>query len=474
MRSDDHTMTPDAAGDGRNALRVGLVAVVTLVAFESLAVTTILPEIEADLGGLAWYGWVTTAFFLGTMIGIVFAGDQADRRGAGPPYVAGLVLFAIGLLIGGFAPSMPVLVVGRFVQGFGAGVVPAIGYIAIGRAFTVTERPRMFAILSTAWVVPGLVGPVLAERIAHGVGWRYVFLGLVPFVVVAGTLVVPAVMRLGAVDHGDTAPVPWTRLRLVEAVRVAGGAALVVAAFTAQRWLAPLLVVAGLVVGIGPFRRLTPPGTLRGRAGLPAVIASRGVLTFVFFGTDAFIPFALTNGRAHSALAGSVAVTVGTVSWTAATWIQDRFIARLGEARFVRAGYAVLVTGVVVVAAGSVPDGLPFWTIHLGAIAAGFGMGLAYSAHAQLALRSVEERHVGSTTASLQLTDNLGIALGSGTVGAIVTLGDDIGWSAGSSVAIALAVPMAFGGLGLALSRRLPRTRPIDVGEPSGEPAALS
>src|SRR5690606_7927497 len=67
------------------ALTIGLVSIVTLVAFESLAVVTILPEVEADLGGLAWYGWVTTAFFLGTMIGIVFAGGQADRHGLARP-----------------------------------------------------------------------------------------------------------------------------------------------------------------------------------------------------------------------------------------------------------------------------------------------------------------------------------------------------------------------------------------------------
>src|SRR4051812_23238933 len=151
-----------SAADSQRALKVGLVSVVTLVAFESLAVITILPDIEADLGGLVWYGWVTTAFFLGTMVGIVFAGDQADRRGAGPPYVFGLVLFAVGLLVGGLAPAMPVLVVGRLVQGFGAGVVPAIGYVAIGRAYEVDHRPRMFAVLSTAWVVPGVIGPVLA------------------------------------------------------------------------------------------------------------------------------------------------------------------------------------------------------------------------------------------------------------------------------------------------------------------------
>ena len=189
-----------ASVPGRRALEVGLVAVVTLVAFESLAVTTILPEVEGDLGGIAWYGWVTAAFFLGTMIGIVFAGSQADRRGAGPPYVVGLILFAAGLLVCGFAPGMPILVVGRFVQGLGAGVVPAIGYVAIGRAFDVAERPRMFAVLSTAWVVPGLLGPVLAERIADGVGWRWVFLGLVPLVACAGVLVLPAIFRIGPVE----------------------------------------------------------------------------------------------------------------------------------------------------------------------------------------------------------------------------------------------------------------------------------
>ncbi len=445
---------------GRRALRVGLVAVVTLVAFESLAVTTILPEIEADLGGLAWYGWVTTAFFLGTMIGIVFAGDQADRRGAGVPYVFGLSLFAVGLVIGGLAPSMPVLVVGRFVQGFGAGVVPAIGYIVIGRVFSIAERPRMFAILSTACVVPGLVGPVLAERIADSVGWRYVFLGLIPLVAVAGAVVVPAMMRLGPVaDARKAERVVFLRRRLVEAIRVAAGAALVVGGFTAGDWRIAPGVIAGLAVGLGPLYRLTPRGTLRGAPGLPAVIASRGLITFAFFATDAFVPFALTNGRGASTFAGSIAVTVATVCWTAATWIQDRWIGRLGEARFIRSGFLVLLTGIVIVGAAAVPDGLPFWAIHLGAGVAGFGMGLAYSAHAQAALRAVSERDVGSTTSSLQLTDNLGVALGTGVVGAVVAFGDDLGWASGNAVACAMLAPALIAALGVALSRRLPNSR---------------
>ncbi len=156
---------------------------------------------------MAWYGWVTTSFFLGTMIGIVFAGGQADRHGLGRPYVVGLILFAVGLVVAGLAPSMPVLVVGRFVQGFGAGVVPAIGYVAIGRVYPIDVRPRMFAVLSTAWVVPGVIGPALAERVSAWVSWRAVFLGLLPLVAVAGSLIIPQMMRLRApagVDAGES------------------------------------------------------------------------------------------------------------------------------------------------------------------------------------------------------------------------------------------------------------------------------
>jgi MFS family permease len=456
----DPPSRPDSPDDRLRALKVGLVSVVTLVAFESLAVITILPDIEADLGGIAWYGWVTTAFFLGTMIGIVFAGDQADRHGAGRPYVLGLVLFGVGLLLGGLAPSMPVLVAGRFVQGFGAGVVPAIGYVAIGRSFSVEARPRMFAVLSTAWVVPGVIGPVLAERVSDRLGWRWVFLGLVPLVAVAGSLVVPAMMRLRPLEDSGPPPARFVRRRMVEAVRVAAGAALVVGSFTASRWLLVPGIVGGLLVGLAPLTRLTPPGTLRARPGLPAVILSRGLLTFAFFGADTFVPYALTSGRGASVFAGSVAVTLATLAWTAGAWCQDRWIGRTGEAIFIRLGYLVLLPAIAVVAIAALPDATPFWMIHIGWAAGGLGIGLAYAAHAQLALRTSPATEYGATTASLQLLDNLGVALGTGAVGVVVTLGDDLGWPPGDAVGAALIIPAVVAGLGVLVSRRLPAGRP--------------
>jgi MFS family permease len=451
-------------GAQHRALTIGLVSIVTLVAFESLAVITILPDIEEDLDGLAWYGWVTTAFFLGTLIGIVFAGGQADRRGAGRPYLIGLILFAVGLVVAGTASSMPVLVVGRFVQGLGAGVVPAIGYVVIGRVYPVELRPRMFAVLSTAWVVPGVIGPALSERVSAWIGWRWVFLGLLPLVAIAGLMIVPALMRLGppapTVPPGGAAgevPVPWTRRRMVEAVRVAAGAAVVVGGFTATAWLVVPVVATGVVIGLPPLRRLTPPGTLVAAAGLPAVVMSRGLLTFAYFGTDTFVPHALTAGKGATTFAGSIAVTTSTLGWTAATWIQERFITRTGEAFFVRISYVALTVGIVVVSLTAGLEALPFWMIHVGWTVGGFGMGLGYSAHSQLTLRCAPAETYGTATASLQLFDNLGIALGAGATGVIVTLGDDLGWDPGVGVAVALIGPAALALVGLSVSRRLPR-----------------
>jgi MFS family permease len=87
------------------ALTASLVLTVTFVASEALAVVTVTPAVVRDLGGLRLYGWVFSAFMLGSVIGIVVAGREADRRGPAIPFVGGLVPFASGLAVAGLAPS---------------------------------------------------------------------------------------------------------------------------------------------------------------------------------------------------------------------------------------------------------------------------------------------------------------------------------------------------------------------------------
>ena len=152
----------------RRRLTVALVLTITLVAFESLAIATVMPVVSDDLGGLGLYGWVFSGFFLGSLLGIVLAGRAADRRGTRLPFAVGLALFAAGLIVGGAAQSMPMLVAGRVAQGMGAGVIPAVAYTSVGRAYPASLRPRVFAVFSSAWVIPGVIGPAAASALA---GW---------------------------------------------------------------------------------------------------------------------------------------------------------------------------------------------------------------------------------------------------------------------------------------------------------------
>ena len=88
---------------------------------------------------------------------------------------------------------MEVLVAARLIQGLGAGAIPAVAYVSIGRALPERLRPRMFATLSTAWVMPGVIGPSIAGIVAVNLHWRLVFLGLLPLIAIAVFLTLPAI-----------------------------------------------------------------------------------------------------------------------------------------------------------------------------------------------------------------------------------------------------------------------------------------
>src|SRR5438132_661559 len=128
MGPGDEGRVPGLWAPQRRALTTGLVLTITFIASEALAVVTVMPVVARDLGGLRLYGWVFSAFMLGSVVGIVAAGREADRRGPAVPFVAGVVLFGSGLDVAALAPSMGVLVAGRVLQGLGAGGVPSVAY----------------------------------------------------------------------------------------------------------------------------------------------------------------------------------------------------------------------------------------------------------------------------------------------------------------------------------------------------------
>jgi MFS family permease len=432
----------------RRLLTVGLLLTVTVVASEALSVATILPLVSAELGGLSLYGWTFSAFFLGDLIGIVVAGQAIDRRGLIVPYLAGLLLFGLGLLVGGLTPTMLILVVGRLIQGLGAGAIPTVAYVAIGRAYPDAARPTMFALMSTAWVVPGLLGPGLAGVVATTIGWRWVFLGLLPLLVVAALMTVPSLGHVSAMGEVGDRRGPS---RLPAVLITAAGAALLLAGLDLQSVTGAALVVGGLALGLPAFRRLVPAGTLRARPGVPSTILLRGVQTFGFFGAEAYLPLALISIRHESAAFAGLALTAATLSWTAGSWIQARLVPVWGTRRLLTVGFAFILGGIVL--AGTVlAPGVPVAAGVGGWVVAALGMGLSYSVISLIVLRRAPDGQQGALTSSMQLCDVLGTALGAGVGGALVALGVALAWDPALSLAIAFGISasVAFGGLLLA------------------------
>jgi MFS family permease len=457
-------MTRSHAADGglwspeRRKLTVGLVLTITLVAFEALAVSTVMPIVAQELGDLELYGWVFTSFMLGSLVGIVVIGGLIDRRGLGGPFLAGIGLFAIGLVIGGLAPSMPVLIGARFIQGLGAGAIPPIAYVAIGRSLPERLRPQMFATLSTAWVLPGVLGPAIAGLVGETIGWRWVFLGLLPLIVVAAGISFSSVNRVGPpaeAASSEAAAAASLRRRVPLAIIVASGTGLFLAGLTSGSPIVTVvLAAAGLALFVPALVRLTPPGTLRAARGLPAAVLMRGILTFTFFAVDAYVALTLVELRGETALQAGISLTAATIAWTAGSWIQARLASRWAPDRFVRAGFIVVVAGLASFSLVLSPAVDPWLSVPLFGLA-GLGMGLAYAPLTLIVLREAPIPEQGAASAALSLTDALGTALGTGITGAFVAASVRQTGDPTLGLAVGFSVAVVVGLIGLGLSGRL-------------------
>lgn len=437
----------------RRPLTLGLVLTITLVAAEALAVSTAMPIVARELGGLELYGLVFSAFMVGSLLGIVAAGSLIDQRGVVLPFVIGLALFAIGLALAGASTSMPMLIGARLIQGIGGGSIPPIAYVAIGRSLPESLRPRMFATMSTAWVLPGVLGPAIAGVVAEAFSWRWIFLGLLPLIALSGTMAYRGLRGLADAPAGARGSSGGTRIR--DGLIVGFGVAVLTTGLSAE---SPLLIFglggAGLAVTLWAFVRLAPPGTLRLARGYPTAVLLRGVLTFAFFSIDAYVALLLVEVRGWSAAGAGIALTAMTVSWTAGSWTQARLSARIPHESFVRVGFPVVAAGIAGLGLLLIPT-VPAWLAVPIFALGGYGMGLTYAQFALIVLRDVPHEAQGEVTAALTLSDALGTVFGTSLAAAFVASAVRAGSGPAPGLAAAIGAGAIAAVVGWALAPRL-------------------
>lgn len=435
---------PRIFGPAYRTATIGILLVVTLTAFEGMSVGVVMPEVSKQLDALNLYGISFSAFLIASLFANVVAGLWSDRRGYTLPFLAGVVLFVIGMALAGAALTREMFVVARVVQGLGAGATIVAIYVMIARVYPPGVRPKVFAALSAAWVVPAMVGPAIAGFVSSTVGWRWVFYGIVPLVVPALVMLIPALnkradeeaapsqgprSRPGRMTAAATAAAAGAGLLLYGIdprhapdgdSAASNGAAAVPAGLSAgSAVLGVVAAVAGLALLGWGLHRLLPPHALSFGRGLPTTVMMRGMFSAAFFGVNAFIPLALHDVKGFDTTAAGIALTTGALGWSTGSYLQSR--REVEPHKRIRLGAACVMTGVLLTLLSVLP-GVTGWIAVPAWIVAGFGMGIGMTTVSITALKQSPVNEQGANSAALSVTDMLGSALSIGIGGALVNL----------------------------------------------------
>lgn len=437
----------------RRDVTVALLLVTALASFESTVVSTAMPTIIGDLGGLSVYAWVFSIYLLTSTVAMPVYGRLADIYGRRRLLLVAIGTFLAGAVVCAFARSMPQLIAARAIQGLGAAGLIPVSLAVAADIYSLEQRARVQGLFSGVWGFASLVGPLLGAFLTVHFGWRSIFSINVPLGAIAFFLVATRMIE--------------SRAALPDPVDVAGGASLAVG------------------VTLLLFAVLRAPGEGGASAGLRAGLAAAAVLVLVFFvrlqmrrthplvppdlfrhwdtaapylagivlgttiyGVDTFVPLFVQGARGGTAGAAGAVVTPLIFLWALTAALAARILLRFGFRRTARLGAALILVGLGGLFAGALGNASVGW---ISATCAVVGAGLGPSSLAQLlAVQHVApERHRGIASSLVPFFRTVGGSIGVGALGGVLAAGLASRLGRGvESAGRLLAAPKASGGAG--------------------------
>jgi EmrB/QacA subfamily drug resistance transporter len=400
---------------------IGLLAALFVAALDSTVVGTASPTIERELGDFALYPWIFTGYLLTSTTTVSVWGRLADLHGRRPVLLAGLGLFVGASALCGFATSMPELVLGRTVQGIGAGAVQPVVLTTVADLFPIRQRARVQGLFSSMWAIAALVGPLLGAALVDTIGWRWIFEINVPIGMAAGFLL-------------------WTHRELKRGEPDAdgihySGAVLLTTGIAALLWglgagdtdAQPRwgLAVAGLLVllacGVVELRARTPilPLDLLGHGLIGPAVLGGTLGGTVMFGITTYAPLYVQNGLGGSPIEAGMSISPMLIGWPLAAVVGGRVMLRVGYRRLVGLGAATLLGGTILLAFVSVAWGII--GVVLASFVCGIGLGLMLTPLMIVIQGSVPWRRRGAATALNQFARTIGGAVGVSLMGLLLT-----------------------------------------------------
>ncbi|MFF3761903.1 MFS transporter [Streptomyces sp. NPDC002185] len=331
--------SPAAATTARRGPVVAaLMLAMGLAALDGTIVSTAVPQIVGDLGGLSVFSWLFAGYLLAVTVTLPVYGKLSDTFGRKPVLVAGTVLFLVGSLLCAAAWNMASLIAFRVVQGLGGGALQGTVQTIAADLYPLKERPRIQAKLSSVWATSSIAGPALGGLLAGYADWRWIFLINLPVGLVALWLVARHLR-----EPARTAPRARVRIDWAGALAIfATGAVLITALVqggVAWPWFsAPSLgllgaaaVLAALTVVI-ERRAAEPiiPGWVWRRRTIAAVNLSLGALGLLMVAPTVFLPTYAQSVLGLGPIAAGFVLSSWTLSWPITAALSNRVYTRIG------------------------------------------------------------------------------------------------------------------------------------------------
>jgi EmrB/QacA subfamily drug resistance transporter len=401
----------------------GLLLVLLLAALDSTIVSTALPTIVGELGGLEHLAWVVTAYLLAQTVVTPVYGKLGDLYGRKVVLQSAILLFLLGSALCGLSRDMTQLIVFRAIQGLGGGGLNVTTQAIVGDIVPPRERGKYQGIFGAVFGLASIAGPLLGGFFTTHLGWRWIFyvnlpLGVAALVVLAATLPAQSLRRSHAIDYAGAALLA-TLLAALTLVADLGG--------TTYAWTTPLMLglISIALVALGLFvaveRRaaepVLPPRLFRQRTFFVGTVVGL-VVGFALFGSVTYMPVFLQVVKGASPTRSGLQMVPMMLGMLVTSVVSGQVISRTGRYKlFPIAGTAVMTGGLFLLSR----LGPESTTLQASAIMAmlGLGMGMVMQVLVLAVQNAVDYRDLGAATSGATLFRLIGGSLGTAILGAI-------------------------------------------------------
>jgi EmrB/QacA subfamily drug resistance transporter len=403
----------------------GVMVAMFLAAADQTILASALPTIAGSLRGLADLSWVVIAYLLAATIAAPLYGHLGDRFGRRRMLLGALAIFTVASLACALAPTLPLLIAARAVQGLGGGGLMTLAQALIGEHVSPRERGRFSGYFATVFALASTSGPVLGAYLTEHLSWRAVFAINLPLGLVAALLawLIPqaAMVKRGRFRPDIVGALLFTLSALALLFALSSGGH----RFDWLSW--PMAALAGgaligftlLVIWerhaadpVIPIRFFSVPAIIRSDA---VVICFAGAL----FSTILYLPLYLQLGRGLGIGQSGLLLLPITLSMVASSAVTGRLVTRTGEVTlFPQLGLALATLAFLLLAA-TVTIGSTLTVLSL-TLLVGAGLGMVMPP-TQVAVQHASGREsLGAATASISVSRAVGGAIGVAIVGAIL------------------------------------------------------